>query len=145
MINLEKLEREGKIEILEFKNDVSTSEKSAKESGYPIEKITKSILVIANNIPILVIIQGDKRINIEKLSKYLNTEVRLAKAREVERYTGFKIGGVCPLLVNTKKVLDKNILNLDEVLIGGGDTHKLIKIKVKDLIELTNPEIIDIT
>ena len=142
-MNLDKFK--DKIEILEFKNKVLTSEEASKESGYPIEKIVKSILIFADNEPILVLVQGNKKINLEKLSKYLNKNVRLAKAREVEKYTGFKFGEVCPLLVNTRKILDKNILNLDEVLIGGGNLYKLIKIKVKDLIDIINPEIADIT
>jgi len=67
--------------------------------------ITKSILLICDNKPLLCFLLGKDKIDLNKIKKYFNcNEVRLAKAKEVEEITGYDI----VLYTHRFKTKDKN-------------------------------------
>jgi prolyl-tRNA synthetase len=136
------------VEVIEFSTTVKTVEEASKASKFPPEKIIKSILIIAGEEPYLVLVQGNKRLNLSEISKILGDKVRLATPQEIEKFTNFKPGEITPfserIVGNIKILMDENLLKIDEVIIGGGSLYSLIKIKIIDLIKILNPIIIRI-
>lgn len=136
-------------EILRFKGKVISADMASKVSGFPKDKIIKTLIVIADGKPYAIMLSGDKMLNYSKLRKLLKCKkVRLAKREEVVKITGFDIGEVSPLsqsLEHIPKVADSNILSKDIVLIGSGSHYALIKIKTKELIRAINPIIADVS
>jgi Cys-tRNA(Pro) deacylase len=146
---LKKYLDEKKIEVkfYEFKEHTITVEAATKQLNINSNEIVKSILFVnQDGNPILAIVTGDKRVNEKKLAEASNSEkVRIAKAREVEIFTGYKIGGLPPVGHNLKTFIDKKVMNMVKVVGGGGSIHTLMEIKPSDIVKLTNATICDIT
>ena len=136
-------------EILQFDEPGRTVEEAAERSKADPSEIVKTIILIADDKPIAAIVQGDKKIDLEKLRKVLNAKyVRLAKPSEVLKLLGIRIGAVSPLLNSMKRIpciIDEKVLMKEKVLAGGGSEKTLISIKPKDLVEILRPIIADVT
>ncbi len=136
-------------EILRFKGKVISVDMASKVSGFPKDKIIKTLIVIADGKPYAILLSGDKMLDYGKLRKLLKCKkVRLARREEVMKVTGFDVGEVSPLspsLEHIPKVADSNILSKDIVLIGGGSHYALIKIRTEELIRAISPVIADVS
>ena len=92
---------------------------------------------------------GDKRIDYVKLRKLLNARIiRLANRDEVKKLTGFEIGEVSPLsfkLDRITKIVDRELLSMDIVLLGAGSHNALIKIKTSELLRMIKPMVADVS
>ena len=74
--------------------DCDTIDKLAKFLNVPATRIVKSILYIADDQKVLVLIRGDKQINEVKLGHVLDAdEVREANTSELKEITGSEKGG----------------------------------------------------
>ena len=138
-----------KAEVLEFKGTIETVETASKETGYPKEKILKTMIVIGDGKPYAIILPGDKRLDFKKISKELNVKnVRLAKPEEVMELIRLSPGEVSPLLEEVKNlqvIVDRSILDRGVVLAGGGTLHNLVKISVDELIRVLNPKVKEVS
>lgn len=135
--------------ILQFDEPVRTVEEAAERSKADPSEIVKTIILIADDRPIAAIIQGNRKIDLEKLRKVLNANyVRLAKPSEVLKLLGIGIGAVSPLLNSMKRIrciIDEKVLMMKKVLAGGGSEKTLVLIKPEDLAEILKPIIADIS
>ena len=135
--------------ILQFDEPVRTVEEAAERSKADPSEIVKTIILIADDRPIAAIIQGNRKIDLEKLRKVLNAKyVRLAKPSEVLKLLGIGIGAVSPLLNSMKRIrciIDEKVLMKKKVLAGGGSEKTLVLIKPKDLAEILKPIIADVS
>ncbi|RVU71577.1 MULTISPECIES: proline--tRNA ligase [Lactobacillus] len=105
--------------------DCDTIEKLAKFLNVPTTRIVKSILYIADDQKVLVLIRGDKQINEVKLGHVLDAdEVREATAEELKEITGSEKGGVGPVKADwaDKIVADETVKNLYNVVVGANET-----------------------
>ena len=105
--------------------DCDTIEKLAKFLDVPATRIVKSILYIADDQKVLVLIRGDKQINEVKLGHILDAdEVREADAEDLEAITGSAKGGVGPINANwaDKIIADETVKNLYNVVVGANET-----------------------
>ena len=59
------------VEILEFEHGVETVESAASESGEPVSRIVKTILLRVGDEYVVAIVRGDRRIDLERLSHLL--------------------------------------------------------------------------
>jgi prolyl-tRNA editing enzyme YbaK/EbsC (Cys-tRNA(Pro) deacylase) len=131
-------EKNVNFEILKFEENVISSEKAyEKTKGV----IVKSILLICDNSPLLCILLGKDRINLEKIKNIFGCkDVRLAKAKEVREITGYDIGALPPFPLKQKirVIVDEKVEKLkdDEIVFcGGGSHYHLLKISKKDLLK----------
>lgn len=130
----------------EFSEHTMTAEAAAKQLGVSPEKIIKTLLVVSErNEPFIAIIPGDKRLDLSKFFAVTGSRVRMAKAREVEKMTGYSVGALPPVGHGIATYIDENVLRHDIVIGGGGSTHTLVELRTKDLIELTRAVICSIT
>jgi len=126
-------------EIVEFDTVVMGSERASKVVSEGV--VVKSIVLIADDKPILCILRGKDRIDLEKIKKLKNCkEVRLAKAKEVKEITGYDIGGVPPFghLNKLETIVDEKIRELanETLFLGGGSHYHLLKITGKELFRV---------
>ena len=137
------------VKILQFDEPVRTVEEAAERSKTDPSEIVKTIILIADDRPIAAIIQGNRKIDLEKLRKVLKAKyVRLAKPSEVLKLLGIGIGAVSPLLNSMKRIrciIDEKVLMMKKVLAGGGSEKTLVLIKPEDLAEILKPIIADIS
>lgn len=136
-------------EILHFKEHTMTVDAAAEKLKVSKEYIIKSILILnERNEPFLIILNGDRKVSFQKIMKLINSKsIRLAKAKEVKEILGYEIGSVPPIFhKNIVQVfVDERVLKYDYVIGGGGSTHSLLKIKVKDIITLTKALVYDVS
>lgn len=104
---------------------MDTIEKLADFLKVPSTRIVKSILYIADDQKVLVLIRGDKEINEVKLSHILDAdEVRTANADELVEITGSEKGGVGPINADwaDKIIADETVKDLYNVVVGANET-----------------------
>lgn len=133
------------VELLEFDEGVETVERAARASGEPPEVIVKTLLMRAGDEYIVVLARGLAKVNTEALSKALGTPVVLARAREVRAVLGVEPGAVTPLSEKVKALrifADPGILHYEYVLVGGGSTRSLIRVRTSDLVRALSPSFV---
>ncbi len=134
-----------KAEILEFKDTVESVNSASKASGVPGDKILKTMIVIADRKPYVIVLPGDKKLSFKNIAITIGAKkVRLAKPSEVIDILGVKPGEVSPLMEDVARlnvIFDKSVLSKNIVLVGGGSLHHLVKISVKELIKALKPKI----
>jgi len=119
--------------------------------GVPERLVYKTIVVIrlVKGKPILAIIPGPAEVDLKALAMVLNEKkVSLPTEREAERLTGLQAGGISALALLNKGfqvVLDTEAQNHAEIYISGGQRGMDIRLPVKNLVQLTNAVIAEIS
>ncbi|KXB00645.1 hypothetical protein AKJ41_03915 [candidate division MSBL1 archaeon SCGC-AAA259O05] len=128
-------------EFYEFSEPTLSVEDSARQLNVKPEKIVKSLVFEdKDDSPLLAIVSGVDRVDLEKLSDAHGSEVRVAKARKVEKFTGYKIGEVPPVSHGLETYVDEKIMDFDSVIAGGGSTHTLVELDPRNLIALLSDD-----
>lgn len=129
----------------EFPEHTATVEAAVKQVGADPGRIIKTLVLIDDEGNyVAAIIPGNKRLSLEKLSRIIGKKLRLARAREVEKATGYPAGAVPPVGHGLKTCVDREVLNVETVIGGGGSTHSLLEMRTKDLLALIQPTVSDI-
>ena len=105
--------------------DCDTIEKLVEFLNVPATRIVKSILYIADDQKILVLIRGDKQINEVKLGHILDADdVHVAESSELKEITGSEKGGVGPINADwaDKIIADETVKDLYNVVVGANET-----------------------
>ncbi|NJE26209.1 nucleotide pyrophosphohydrolase [Thermococcus sp. MV5] len=143
-IVIEEIVKELGGEIIEPKGEVKSVKQVVKLLGVQPDQIIKSLVFIVNESePILVIVDGKSKASIEKLKKVFGN-VRMAKAKEVERITGYKVGEVPPVGVPIRTIMDEKVLEKEFVIGGGGRIDRLSKLSPKKILEFQKAELLDV-
>jgi Cys-tRNA(Pro) deacylase len=127
-------------------NEAKKSESAAKSVGCPISQIAKSIVLLGSR-PYVLVVSGDKKVDLKKFSKLVGEDVRLAKPDEVLAATGYPVGGVPPFghITQLKTYVDASLTRYDEVITSGGSDDTLLRMKVKTLLEIVGGELVDVS
>ena len=87
-------------EVIQLEKEVHTASETARVLGCSISMILKSMLVYDARNPqasTVVIIPGDKRLDLEKVKRLCNyVDPRLVPASQVHKRTGFAVGTLPP-------------------------------------------------
>lgn len=132
--------------MIDKKTTVHTAD-AAAATGLPLERVTKSLIFIADKIPIMAIISGNCRVNKSKLKHAVNVKsVEMVPFENAKKYSGYDPGATPP--VHHKKiekvVIDVKVMQHDTVFGGGGSRKKLVELKPTDIQKLNNGIIADI-
>ncbi|RLF87708.1 hypothetical protein DRN43_07125, partial [Thermococci archaeon] len=131
-------------DILNIGTPGKTGEQAVRETKSAPKQIIKSLIFISEKEPLLVIVDGDSKVSLEKL-KNIFGDVRLAKPKEVKELTGYEVGGIPPVGIALRTIVDPKVLENDYVIGGGGSIDKLMKISPKKIVEHQRAEIIDVS
>ena len=144
MKKLEDIARELEAEILDIGRPVKTVEQATKETGVAKKQVIKSLVIISESEPLLVIVDGESRVSMSKLEKKFG-KCRFAKPKEVKELTGYEVGGVPPVGVPLRTIIDPRVLENEYVIGGGGAIDRLIRIRPEKIIEYQRAEVIDVS
>jgi len=132
-------------EILELNSPVRTVEQACKATGVSPSLIIKSMLLISEKEgAILVIVDGESRVDLEKLGKRFGKS-RLATPREVKEITGYEVGEVPPIGLPIKTIVDRKVVEKSYIIGGGGAINRLIKIDPRKILEVQRAEVMDVS
>jgi len=112
-----------------------------------VEKIAKSIVMVdSTGDCLLAIVPAKNKVSHKKIKSILAVrDVRLANREEVLKNSGYPAGGVPPFNDIKRVLVDPIVLKNETVIVGGGDVDKLMEIRTKDIVNILNARIADIT
>jgi len=128
-----------KPKIIEFEQSTHTSELAAQALSVETGQIAKSLLLITNEGPLMIVTCGDKRINQKKIKENLGLKARFANAEQVLNFTGYTPGGVCPFALRTSFpiYLDISMRKYPIVYAAAGTSNTAVPVTFDDLAEIT--------
>lgn len=127
-----------------------TAQQAADALGVELGQIAKSIVFKrkADDVAVLVITSGDKRVDQVKVEALVCDGARLGRADAdfVKAKTGFSIGGVSPMAHATPCVvlIDAELWRFETLWAAAGHPHAVFQLKPKDLETLTHAPVVDI-
>ncbi|MEV6808380.1 YbaK/EbsC family protein [Streptomyces sp. NPDC017248] len=120
-----------------FPEGTRTAAEAAAAIGCELSQICKSLVFAADGEPVLVLMDGAGRVDVERVRAELGAgEVGRADARVVREATGYAIGGVPPFghRTRTRVLADRSLLAHDVVWAAAGTPHAVFPIGPRDLL-----------
>lgn len=132
-------------QIVEFADSTRTADEAARAIGTTVERIVKSLVFTADGAPLLALVSGVNRVDLERLAAALGGNIRRADAATVREATGFAIGGVPPLAHARPMpvLIDRDLLQYDLVYAAAGTPHAVFPITPDQLVRITGARIVD--
>ena len=133
------------VDVRRLEASTATADEAAVAVGCDKAQIAKSVVFVADGDPVLVIVSGAHRVDLDCLCDALDcAECRQASANEVRAATGFAVGGVPPFGHGLPVVMDETLLEHAVVWAAGGDGHSLFEVDPKQLVECTSARVASI-
>ncbi|HZU13499.1 MAG TPA: YbaK/EbsC family protein [Chloroflexota bacterium] len=134
------------ITVQELPADTSTAISAAAALGTSVPTIVKSLLFMADGVPLLVLASGDRRVNTRALAREIGArKVRMATRDECIAHAGYAPGGVPPVGHREvlRALLDRRLLDFPVVYAAAGSPHAVFAITPHQLHTLTGAELTD--
>jgi prolyl-tRNA editing enzyme YbaK/EbsC (Cys-tRNA(Pro) deacylase) len=132
--------------LKDYPASTRTAEEAASAIGCSVGQIVKSLIFKAAQTarPVLALVSGDNRVDLEKLTAALGEPVERADAGWVREVTGFAIGGVSPVGHLTPPVtfIDADLASKGELWAAAGSPHSVFAIAYEDLCRVTGGSIV---
>lgn len=136
-------------EIIHLPSTTLTVPEAAEVLGVSPNQIIKSILFLADGVPLLAVGCGTARLGWKPLAQHLGLSrrrLKTASAAVVQEVTGFVVGSVPPFGHKTKlrTVVDTAVYTQPFVYGGGGDIDALMRIDTAELRRVLGDEVAEI-
>jgi len=129
--------------IRSFAESTHDAESAAKRLGVKVGQIAKTILLIVDESPVVVVISGDRRVDFKKVRALRGgRRVRLAGPDEVVAHTGFAVGAVAPVALpgGIPVYLDRSLRRFDLIYPAAGETNNMFATTPDELLALAGAE-----
>ncbi len=125
--------------ITVFPTSTRTVAEAAATVGADEGQIVKSLVVVSDQGPILVLASGTNRLDLALLGSALGRSLRMAAAEEVRAITGYSVGGVPPIGHSTTLpvYVDRDLLQYEVVHAAAGTPNAAFPITPSRLLEIT--------
>ncbi|MFF8861371.1 MULTISPECIES: YbaK/EbsC family protein [unclassified Streptomyces] len=130
-----------------FPEGTRTAVEAAAAVGCELSQICKSLIFAADGVPVLVLMDGASRVDLERVRGELGAaKVTRADAGVVRETTGYAIGGVPPFghRTRTRVLADRSLLAHDVVWAAAGTPHAVFPIQPKDLVAHAGADLVDV-
>ena len=141
------------IRVERFPAGTRTAADAALAVGCDVAQIVKSLVFMADGVPLVALLSGAVRLDVERLRAVVGASaVRRASGDEARRATGFAIGGVPPLghAGPLDVLMDRRLLDHPVVWAAAGlpdavfavapvDLRRAAGARLADLAESTDP------
>ncbi|MFC9911769.1 YbaK/EbsC family protein [Streptomyces sp. NPDC127197] len=133
--------------VRRFPDATRTAAEAAAAIGCELSQICKSLVFAADGVPVLVLMDGASRVDVELVRRELGAEkVTRAKADVVRETTGYAIGGVPPFghRTATRVLADRSLLDHDVVWAAAGTPYTVFPMEPKALIAHAGGTLVDV-
>ncbi|MFI0513948.1 YbaK/EbsC family protein [Streptomyces sp. WSLK1-5] len=133
--------------VRRFPDATRTAAEAAAAVGCELSQICKSLIFAADGVPVLVLMDGASRVDLELVRRELGADkVTRARADLVRETTGYAIGGVPPFghRTRTRVLADRSLLGHDLVWAAAGNPHAVFPIPPGDLIAHAGATVVDV-
>ncbi|WP_318210868.1 YbaK/EbsC family protein [Streptomyces sp. SJL17-1] len=135
------------VEIRRFPDETRTAQQAADAIGCQVSEIVKSLIFAADGVPVLVLMDGASRVDVERVRVELGAErVTRADAKVVRETTGYAIGGVPPFghITPTRVLADRGLLDHALVWAAAGTPHTVFALDPKSLVAHAGGTLVDV-
>jgi len=134
--------------VRELPADTSTAEAAARAVSAPLGSIVKSLIFMADGVPVLVLVAGDRRADVKRLRGELGlskSRLRIASPEEVLAETGFEVGGVPPVghRVPLRTLVDASLARFATLWAAAGSGHAVFPIAYGQLLSVTGGQVLE--
>ncbi|RKT05131.1 prolyl-tRNA editing enzyme YbaK/EbsC (Cys-tRNA(Pro) deacylase) [Streptomyces sp. 3211.6] len=133
--------------IRTFPEGTRTAADAAAAIGCELSQIVKSLIFTADGVPVLVLMDGASRVDVEAVRRQLDAaKVTRADAALVRETTGYAIGGVPPFghRTRTRVLADRSLLRHDVVWAAAGTPHAVFPMPPRELVTHAAAELADV-
>ena len=140
------LDRYGITYRFVYVENARTVDDAARSLGVGRDRIAKTIIVITDQGAIAVFLRGVDKVDMGKLKKNLGLKnTRLASPDEVMMLTGYRAGGVPPVIESMETIVDSRLAREEgEIFCGGGDEKTLLALKPRELVDKLGLRVLDL-
>ncbi|MFF9116940.1 YbaK/EbsC family protein [Streptomyces massasporeus] len=134
-------------QVRRFPDATRTATEAAAAVGCELSQICKSLIFAADGVPVLVLMDGASRVDLELVRKELGADkVTRAKVDVVRETTGYAIGGVPPFghKTRTRVLADRSLLEHDVVWAAAGTPYAVFPIAPEDLVAHAGGTLVDV-
>ncbi|MFQ5927928.1 MAG: aminoacyl-tRNA deacylase [Terriglobia bacterium] len=123
-----------------------TAAEAAAALGVAIEAIVKSLIFMADDVPVLLLVAGHHRADPGRLGALLGRSLRQARGEEVVRATGFAPGEVppCGHPERLPTFCDRALLTPGRVWVASGAPAEMLGLRPEELVRVTNAQVVDL-
>ncbi|MEV0493979.1 YbaK/EbsC family protein [Streptomyces atratus] len=135
------------VEVRRFPEATRTAAEAAAAIGCELSAIVKSLIFEADGAPVLVLMDGSSRVDVELVRRELGAgKVKRAGADLVRETTGYAIGGVPPFghRTRTRVLADRGLLEHDVVWAAAGTPHTVFPLDPKTLVGHAGGTLVDV-
>jgi len=132
--------------VIELAESARTAAQAAAACGVGVAQIVKSLVFLAGDEPVLVLVSGANQADERRLAELTGQTIRRADADTVRTATSFAIGGVPPV-GHTKPLrafIDRDLLAYDRLIAAAGTPHAVFPLAPADLCRLTGGRVEDL-
>jgi prolyl-tRNA editing enzyme YbaK/EbsC (Cys-tRNA(Pro) deacylase) len=133
-------------EVIVLAESARTAAQAAAACSVGVGQIVKSLVFLAGEEPILVLVSGANQADEQRLAALSGQPVRRADADTVRGATGYAIGGVPPVghPRSLRVFIDRDLLGYDRVIAAAGTPHAVFPISPSDLCRVTGGSVEDL-
>lgn len=141
--------REARAEarLEEFSRGTPTAAHAARAVGCDLRNIVKSLVFECDGRVALAMVPGDRRADAAKVASAAGARTAsIASPARVRETTGFEPGAVAPFGLRQVDVVlvERTLLGLDRVWVGGGSTRHMVGLAPGELVRLSRAAPLDI-
>jgi len=136
------------VAVQELDKSTRTAPLAAAAVGCPVGAIVKSLLFLADDRPVLVLVAGDQRAAPAKIAALMGaSHATIADAETARRVTGYAIGGVPPVAHDPPLpvFMDRHLLAQATIWAAAGAPNALFAVAPTDLLRLSGARVADVT
>jgi prolyl-tRNA editing enzyme YbaK/EbsC (Cys-tRNA(Pro) deacylase) len=132
--------------VVELAASTRTAAEAAAAVGTSLAQIVKSLVFVAGETPILLLVSGSNRVDTGRVAAHLGAPLRRADPELVKQWTGFPIGGTPPLGHRRplRTLIDRDLLAGGELWAAAGTPHAVFPTTPSELVDLAAGEVIDL-
>lgn len=133
-------------DVLVLAESARTAAEAAAACDVDVGQIVKSLVFLAGDEPILVLVSGRNQADERRLAAVTGRPIRRADAPAVRAATGYAIGGVPPVgHARTLRVLiDRDLLGYPRLIAAAGTPHAVFPITPAELCRVTGGTVEDV-
>ncbi len=136
--------------ILPMDTHTPTVPEAAKALGVETHQIIKSLVFMVRDEPILIINNGQARVDRRKIATYLEVgrnRVKFANAEKALEITGYVVGSMPPFGHKHKlrTLVDKDVTEISEIFGGGGEIDAMMRLTPAELLNVTAAEVVKVS
>jgi len=118
-------------------------------TGIDLHRLTKNLVSVTNTGEnVLLIIPGDRKVNLRKASEALGvSNVSLLAFEKAEKISGYPPGATPSVGHKTamRVILDSSLMNYETIYCGGGTRDRVLELRTSDVVRLNNALVSEIS